>query len=839
MLRVDNKKVITELAKTTYRANRKRNILTITAIFLTTFLICTVISIGLGYWDAVTLRQQRMHGMDYDIELSEPREDQVSLIREMAPVKYAGLCVKCAVLSQYNQNSQDKIRLFWADEICWEKQILPALEVCEGEYPKQENEIMLSRGALRDMGIDTPETGMRLALTYQTLAEETEEDKKISDEEISEEFVLSGWYLDYTGSSRGYVSEQFYRTTGVKQTDLTQGALKISLKNPLYSEEDIVEMQNQISLEGNQIIEADYDTISNLCKTIAGLTVLLLLVFFSGYLFIYNTLYISVNREIRYYGQLKTLGTTSKQLRSLIYKQICWNSILGIPLGLLLSGIVGKLVIPLVLRAANPTLPAGAIGASHWRVFLFAAVFAYLTALVSSRKPAKMAEDCSPVEALNYIGTAKRTRSRRSRGGDLISMAVQNLFRDKKQFTVILFSLSLAVSLFMVIQAAVSVNNAKNILNQIYDYDMRVLNQTLLSDQEEQVITEELSREIEKVDGVKSVRVLTSATAAVPYQEEVYGEYYRELYESRYSPGNYEKDMELYRRQPDYFSFTCRVVGIDALEFDRLNQKLEEPLDQQAFEKGKLAFASKSFTSGDNGITGKTVRFSVPSGIQPQEEECIKIGAVIEEFPAYYSAGYSPYLIVSRHYLEQLMGDKALVEMLKIDYDKAFSEQTENQIARLLKENRELSVESKLQRYGDMKNTENQVLILGNSVGFIIMLLSLLNFVNMMSAGIQNRAKEFAVLESIGMTGQQIRRMITLESLGYAGLAILLSLLIGPPVSGFVFHSLNRYGIPFSLPIVNNLIVFGFIIAACVLTARLVFKHSEKETIMELLRKGE
>ena len=384
------------------------------------------------------------------------------------------------------------------------------------------------------------------------------------------------------------------------------------------------------------------------------------------------------------------------------------------------------------------------------------------------------------MEALNYIGTAKRTRSRRSRGGDLFSMAVQNLFRDKKQFTVILFSLSLAVSLFMVIQAAVSANNAKNILNQIYDYDMRVLNQTLLSDQEEQVITETLSREIEKVDGVKSVRVLTSATAAVPYQEEVYGEYYRELYESRYSPGNYEKDMKLYHRQPDYFLFTCRIVGIDALEFERLNQKLEEPLDQQAFEKGKLAFASKSFTSGDNGITGKTVRFSVPSGVQPQEEECIKIGAVIEEFPAYYSAGY-----------------------------------------------------------GDMKNTENQVLIMGNSVGFIIMLLSLLNFVNMMSAGIQNRAKEFAVLESIGMTGQQIRRMITLESLGYAGLAILLSLLIGLPVSGFVFHSLNRYGIPLSLPIIGNLIVFGFIITVCVLTARLVFNRSEKETIMELLRKGE
>ena len=53
MLKVNNKKVIRDLAKTTYKANKKRNLLTIVAIFLTTFLLCTVISIGLSYWDTV------------------------------------------------------------------------------------------------------------------------------------------------------------------------------------------------------------------------------------------------------------------------------------------------------------------------------------------------------------------------------------------------------------------------------------------------------------------------------------------------------------------------------------------------------------------------------------------------------------------------------------------------------------------------------------------------------------------------------------------------------------------------------------------------------------------
>ena len=77
------------------------------------------------------------------------------------------------------------------------------------------------------------------------------------------------------------------------------------------------------------------------------------LVFMSGYLFIYNTLYISVNRDIRYLGQLKTIGTTSIQIRKMIYKQMLWNSTIGIPLGLVCSAIVGKIIIPQLLHSLN------------------------------------------------------------------------------------------------------------------------------------------------------------------------------------------------------------------------------------------------------------------------------------------------------------------------------------------------------------------------------------------------------------------------------------------------------------------------------------------------------
>ncbi len=834
MLKVNNKKVINDLAKTTYSAHKKRNILTILAIFLTTFLICTIISIGISYWDTVALRQQRMQGMDYDIELTEPRDDQVSAIRKMENVKYAGLSVKCAVLSKYEDKELDKIRLFWLDNTCWEKQTIPVLDYYKGEYPQKENEIMLSKTALNSMGIENPDVGMELPLVYQTLSENSDSG------EITKTFILSGWFLDYSRTDKGYVSEDFYRTTGVLQTDFTQGELKISLKNPLYSEHDITEMQNQINMSGKQIIEADYDTISNFCKTIIGLCVLLLLIFMSGYLFIYNTLYISVNKDIRYYGQLKTIGTTSIQIRRMINKQVLWNTVIGIPLGLICSAVVGKIVIPQLLHALNPTIMPNDVEAVSVWVFIIATVFSFATTVISSQKPAKIAMNCSPVEAVKYIGDFSSNRKSKIRnGGDIRSMVRINLFRDKKQFGVIMCSLSLALSLFLIINTVIYANNAMNILNHSYDYDLMILNQTLLSDNEEQVITNDLIENVKNLNGVKDVRILESTTATVPYQEDVYGEYYKELYQSRYTPGNYDKDINMYKQQADYDynMFSCRIVGIDDLEFEQLNQELETPLDKEAFDNGEIAFASKIFTEGDNGMVGKKVSFFVPNSDDLSKKETIEIGA-LTDFPAYYSAGYSPDLIVSDDYFEKIV-QQPLIEMIKIDYKEAFSKNTEDSIMNLIKDSKVLSVDSKLSQYSDMKNSENQITVFGGSIGLIVMLLAISNYLNMMSASIQNRSKEFAILESVGMTRKQIKKMVVSESLCYTILSIAIAMIIGLPASYFVFENLNIYVIPFAFPMIKNLILFLVIITICVVSTLLILRKTKNESIIELLRQDE
>lgn len=847
MLKVKNKGMVREIAKITYKANKKRNLLTIFAIVLTTVLLSIVIVFGYTYWDTLRLRSIRTAGMDYDIELREPRSDQVNIIRSMdKDIKYAGLCVKCAVIEQYEDTLLDKERLFYLDETCWEKQTIPALEKYWGTYPQKENEIMFSTNALTTMGIKNPKIGMKLSLTGYYLAENKQEE-----DIFQKEFILSGYYRDYSNRTDGYISKAFYDLTGAKQTDFTQGTLKITLKNPFYSEKDILAIQKKIKLEDRQYIDADTDLISYFLKMIAALFGILFMIIISGYLFIYNSLYIFISKDIRYYGQLKTMGMTSKQLKYMIYYQTILNSVIGIPIGLFISAAVSKLVIPEILSFMDARLGIeGQVSGELW-IFFFAGMFAFLINIVSSRKPAKMAGDCSPIEALYYLKDgikgnkkriAKKENSQKKEQGGLFFMAWQNIFRDKKQAVVIFSSFIIAISLFLIVNIVIRGNDGKRILNELLDYDIRFVNQTILEEEDKDLITEEKISQIKEISGVESVRKVISSRAVVPYQEEVYGQYYKELYEGRYSPGNYEKDIKEYKENKKEMlsMFESRLIAVDEEGFALLNKKAGNILDKKEFEDGKIALSPNFWGIGDSKMTGKTVRFFLPNGKDKKQEHSIKIAYVGGKYfnPATFSGGYTPELIISENYAKELLKD-TITELIYVTYKVKFDKEIEAKVKKVFQKEREVSKESKIQRYLEMKNTELQIKVLGNSLSFIIAFLAIMNYINMMAANVQNRSREFATMESIGMTRKQIKKMLMLEGMGYAFISNIISLAIGLPLGYFVFNSLKSYQNAYSIPWFRNLAVFTIIFVLCFLLPIIIYQKTQKGSIIERIRENE
>ena len=68
-------------------------------------------------------------------------------------------------------------------------------------------------------------------------------------------------------------------------------------------------------------------------SVVIAIAAMLLLIIFTGYLIIYNVFQISVTNDIRFYGLLKTIGTTPRQLRRIIRQQALTLSLAGIPWG--------------------------------------------------------------------------------------------------------------------------------------------------------------------------------------------------------------------------------------------------------------------------------------------------------------------------------------------------------------------------------------------------------------------------------------------------------------------------------------------------------------------------
>ncbi|MFR6185802.1 MAG: ABC transporter permease [Lawsonibacter sp.] len=140
---------------------------------------------------------------------------------------------------------------------------------------------------------------------------------------------------------------------------------------------------------------------------------MLLLIGFTGYLIIYNVFQISVTNDIRFYGLLKTIGTTPRQLRRIIRHQALALSLAGIPLGLAAGWLVGGQLTPVVIAPAGRGVSVVSVDPV---IFLLAALFSLVTVFFSCRKPGAMAARVSPIEAVRYTEGGNMERKAQAAG---------------------------------------------------------------------------------------------------------------------------------------------------------------------------------------------------------------------------------------------------------------------------------------------------------------------------------------------------------------------------------------------------------------------------------------
>ncbi len=265
--------------------------------------------------------------------------------------------------------------------------------------------------------------------------------------------------------------------------------------------------------------------------TVLAIAAALLLIIFTGYLIIYNVFQISVAGDIRFYGLLKTVGTTGRQIRSLILMQALALSVVGIPLGMLLGWLIGGALVPVVISELNGVV---SLVSADPLIFIGSALFALLTVFLSTLRPGRLAARVSPIEALRYTeGGSGRLRARRGRKGvSLFSMALANLGRSRAKTAITVLSLSLAVVLLhMTVTFAQGFDMDKYISNNIVS-DFVVGNvgkfQTGETFSQEQAVSEETIAAIDAQDGISGAgRIYGKVSGTMEFVTE---EYYRSLW---------------------------------------------------------------------------------------------------------------------------------------------------------------------------------------------------------------------------------------------------------------------------------------------------------------------
>ena len=843
---------IPTLSKRMFHTSRGRNLVAVLAILLTTMMFTTLFTLSQSMSQNLIEMTFRQTGYNAEASMRGLSEEQADLIANHPDVEELGRSIVLG-LAENRELSGRSVEIRWAnDPYAQHSYALPTT----GHLPQAADEISLDTLTLDRLGIPH-ELGAPVTLEWRKDSSDPDA------ETIRADFTLCGFwegnqssYSSMAWVSRVYADEM---TGGVLSTDPNQIFGLYMVQVNLYSDQNIEETMERV-LADTGLSELEYSV--NLAYSpemgaVAAQENLPMylgmgLVFIAGYLIIYNIFQISVTADVQFYGKLKTLGTTTRQLKKLIYNQANRLCIVGIPAGLILGWLLGTVLVPVLMGSMEGT----AVVSASPMIFIGSALFAWATVLISCLRPARLAGKISPVEALRMsdADSGSKKKVKRHRGSaSLSSMAWDNLWRNKKRTVTVICSLTLGLVLL-------SGFYAKNAAFDMEKYlaDLTIADFTISDSSSEDylngydphgtTLTGELVSAAESQQGLEAVGHQYSAqidwqmdeatlqNVAAFYTEERLADW------ESYDPAG----AQALRDALSSGMASATLYGLDGIPLDTITQ-------QQYLMEG--SFDAAAFASGDYIL-------AVGPSVEPGESYPVlptsPVGSVVELNGRSYTVMAIVYPLNPVTQLAPQQGENGKFALSFILPTAVFREQWPDHTLRQLFLNTDDSHIESMQAFLDeymastnpgLPVTSRQTMaeqyqaqtrssaVMGNAVSVVIALVGVLNFINSMVTAIVSRRREFAVMQSVGMTKKQLCRMLVNEGLYYAGLTLLFSYLISAFAVGVVVRAMVEGGFTtFRFTLLPLVACTPVLIFFAVLIPYLCFRNLDKHSIVERLR---
>ncbi len=616
---------------------------------------------------------------------------------------------------------------------------------------------------------------------------------------------------------------------------------------------------------------------------------------------IFNAFAISVAERTRQFGLLSSIGASRRQIRSMVFWEAGVIAAIGIPCGLALGVAGSALVLGALSGRIENMLYSGLDVQFHTCVnaasLVIAAVLGAVIVVLSAWVPARRAAAVSAVDALRNVSDQRlsarqrRLAARRAYdpwgakgvGGRILGvpaeLATRSSGRGRAKARVATASLAVAVMLFVsagaLDQALMRIAGATGSGQITYDLGVTVQSGDMVAPEPEQAAS--LYAKMSALDGVTARGMLFETSLAASMPVAMAG---ADAYGYVDSQGAYQFQASVYLLDDETFNKVAAAQGLSSDQFhDSDRARAIAYNGQYSGASGKyaivdyytqagtvtlLAYDAESRSSGEYyyeniADDGTFALMFAGDGTQAQylrsdhasafnEVDVVGVMKSGEEPADVFLPSYAC-LLMPMSNVSALLAGNDLSEVESFAYgasmiccfDAANTEKASDAMAELLREYAPSLPFYIVDEAANRQSAANTVVVLSTfSYAFaaILALVAVANVFNTIVSGLLLRRREFAVLQSLGMTRAGISRMVAWECVRFGVRGLVFGLIASVVVTQLLFYALTFSfdGIGFEMPWVSVGIAMAGACLVTVLASAYGLKHAKADNVVEALR---
>ncbi len=497
--------------------------------------------------------------------------------------------------------------------------------------------------------------------------------------------------------------------------------------------------------------------------------VLVVIVVLAGVMMISGSLNAGVAQRTEYYGMLRCIGASKKQVRRLVRREALHWLLLAIPAGAVISTCICWGICAVLAYGIGGEWSGMPVGRISWIGIGIGVLVGYITVILAAAAPANRAAAVSPIAAVSGNSDGQNADMVRfGKASVPITLGIHHMFAKKKNLLLLTGSFALSIILFLTISVMITwIENALT-SNKPYSPDI-----SLYYSDYSAGLSSDFADDLRGIVGVKNV----------------YGRMHRIT-----NVENCKKANEI------------DLISYDEIQFDWAGADLlRGSIDAAANETGKVIIVFEKGTAFELGdtmdVNGKT----------------LTVAALLSDSP--FSSGSNPTVICSEETFSDLFG-ACNYSVIDLQLEKGYGDETVAEIRSIADGNMILSDRREDKTEANSTYLAFSVLVYGFL--FMVAMIAVFNIINSISMSVIARRRQYGMMRAIGMDPYQLRQMITAESLGYGISGCLVGCAVGLPLHAWFYRALitNYWGMAWQIPWLQLLIIISVVLCSAYVAAR-------------------